>query len=83
MFIKPLNNKVLIKLIEDEDNVLALSTKGESGKGEIIAISEEVKSVKVGDKVVFNKYLGEEFEGFKFLKDSDLLGIYEENTVRP
>jgi len=69
--IKPINNRVLISIPEDSDRTstgLYLSPdriKDTPFEGVIEAIDEEIKSVKVGDKVLFVKH------GHFKIKDED------------
>ena len=66
--------------------------KEKKEQGEIVAIGEGKKikklNLKVGDKVLFGKYAGEEVEmdlptgqagkvEYKFLKDEDVLGVIQ------
>ena len=95
MNIKPLGDRVLVKpLISEEVTKSGIvlpdtAEKEKKEQGEIIAIGdgEKIKklNLKVGDKVLFGKYAGDEVEmdgksgkvDYKFLKDEDILGIVE------
>ena len=72
--IKPLADRVLIKMVESEETtksgiILSSGSKEKPQIAEVVAVgpgTEEVKmDVKVGDKVIINKYSGTEvkFEG--------------------
>ncbi len=89
MQIKPLGDRILVKPLTSEEvtkSGIVLPDTAEKEKkeqGEIIAIGdgEKIKklNLKVGDKVLFGKYAGDDAEvdkvEFKFLKDEDILGV--------
>jgi len=88
MKIKPLADRVVIKMVEAEETtksgiVLTGSAKEKPQVAEILAVgpgTEEVKmEVKVGDKVLVSKYAGTEVkvdgEEFTIMKMSDLLAV--------
>ena len=88
--IKPLADRVLIKMVENEDTtksgiILSSSAKEKPQIAEVIAAgpgTEEVKmNIKVGDKVIINKYSGTEikYEGTEYtiVKQDDVLAIVE------
>ena len=88
--IKPLADRVLIKMIESEETtksgiILSSGSKEKPQIAEVVAVgpgTEEVKmNVKVGDKVIINKYSGTEvkFEGTEYtiVKQEDILAIVE------
>ncbi len=91
MNIKPLGDRVLVKPLRAEEvtkSGIVLPDTAEKEKkeqGEVVAIGEGEKikklNLKVGDKVLFGKYSGDEVEmdkvEYKFLKDEDILGIME------
>lgn len=89
MNIKPLGDRVLVKPQKDEEvtkSGIVLPDNAEKEKkaqGEIVAIGEGEKilkmNLKVGDKVLFGKYAGDDVEQdkveYKFLKEDEILGI--------
>ncbi len=89
--IKPLGDRVLVKPLTSEEVsksgiILPESAeKQEKEQGEVVAVGNGPKikklHLKVGDRVVFGKYSGDELEiekvEYKFLKDEDILGIVE------
>jgi chaperonin GroES len=91
MNIKPLGDRVLVKPLTTEEvtkSGIVLPDTAEKEKkeqGQVVAIGsgDKIKKLhlKVGDKVLFGKYAGEEVEidkvEYKFLKDEDVLGIVE------
>lgn len=96
MKLKPLYDRVVVKKVEVEQKtaggiILPDTAKEESQIGEVIAVGEgkvlengDVRAlkVKVGDKVLFSKYAGNEVEidGEKLLviREEDILAIVEE-----
>lgn len=88
--IKPLADRVLIKMVESEETtksgiILSSGSKEKPQIAEVVAVgpgTEEVKmNVKVGDKVIINKYSGTElkYEGTEYIivKQEDILAIVE------
>ena len=92
--LKPLGDRLVLKKVEEEENVtksglvLPSSAKEESNIAEIVAIGSAIENddklkgqVKIGDKVVYSKYAGSEFEldGDKVIviKYEDLLAVVE------
>jgi chaperonin GroES len=91
MNIKPIGNRILVKPVAGEEvtkSGIVLPDTAEKEKkeqGQIIALGEgeglKKLNLKVGDKILFGKYSGEEIEinkvEYKFLKHEDVLGIVE------
>ena len=94
MNIRPLSDRVLIKRLEAEETtksgiVLPGTAKEKPQEAEIIAVGpggfvdgKEIKmEVKVGDKVLFSKYSGNEIkvngEEYTILKQDDILAVVE------
>ena len=87
MKIQPLADRVLIKPAEAEEKIGGIiipdTAKEKPLKGEIIAIGNGTKDeemvLKVGDKVLYGKYAGQEleFEGEKYMvmRQSDVIAI--------
>ena len=88
--IKPLADRVLIKMVEAEETtksgiILSSGSKEKPQIAEVVAVgpgTEDVKmNVKEGDHVIINKYSGTEvkFEGTEYtiVKQDDVLAIVE------
>ncbi len=88
--IKPLADRVLIKMVEAEETtksgiILSTGSKEKPQIAEVVAVgpgTEEVKmNIKEGDKVIINKYSGTEvkYEGTEYtiVKQEDVLAIVE------
>ncbi|GHV46286.1 10 kDa chaperonin [Clostridia bacterium] len=92
MKIKPLADRVVIKFLEAEEKtkggiILAGSAKEkpeiaeviEVGPGGMVDGKEVVMTVKVGDKVLINKYSGTEVkvdkEDYTIVRQSDILAL--------
>ena len=88
--IKPLLDRVLIKMVESEETtksgiILSNGSKEKPQIAEVVAVgpgTEEVKmNVEIGDKVIINKYSGTEvkYEGTEYtiVKQEDILAIVE------
>ncbi len=88
---KPLGDRVLIKPLEAQEVtksgiIIPDSAKEERSEGKVIATGSGIVkgkkyefSVKVGDKVLYGKYSGEEVKidgkEFKIVKEEDILGV--------
>lgn len=90
MNIKPLQDRVVIKMLEAEETtkggiILSAASKEKPQIAEVVAVGpgkEDVKmEVKIGDKVLTSKYSGTEVkiddEEYTILKMEDILGIVE------
>ena len=88
--IKPLLDRVLIKMVESEETtksgiILSNGSKEKPQVAEVVAVgpgTEDIKmNVKVGDKVIINKYSGTEvkYEGTEYtiVKQEDILAVVE------
>ena len=88
--IKPLADRVLIKMVESEETtksgiILSSGSKEKPQIAEVVAVgpgTEEIKmEIKVGDKVIINKYSGTEvkYEGTEYtiVKQEDILAVVE------
>lgn len=90
MKIKPLDDRVLIKSLPEEAKtaggiIIPDSAKEKPRIAEVIEVGtdEELKElIKVGDKVLFGKYSGEEIKitgvDYVLLQRSDILAIVED-----
>ncbi len=87
MIIKPLGKRVLIKQVEQEEVTKSgivlpgTASKEKPITGEVLAVGKDVEDVKVGDKVIFEKYTGTEVkdgdELFLILDIENVLAITE------
>lgn len=92
MKVKPLFDRVVVKPIKEKQekigNIILPESSKQSEISEVIALGigqldgKEIKfEVKVGDRVIFNKYSGNEFkvdnEIFIIIKEKDILAIIE------
>lgn len=91
MKLKPIGERIVVKMIEVEEKtvsgiVLPSSAKEEPQVAEVVAVSEDLKKsdnidIKVGDKVIYSKYSGTEVklenEEYIIVKTEDVLAIVE------
>lgn len=93
MNLRPLDDKIVIKKIEQEETtasgiVLPSSAKEESNVAEVIAVGNKIDTeedmkglLKAGDKIVFSKYAGSEIEvdkeKYTIIKWADVLAVIE------
>ncbi|MCL5238070.1 MAG: co-chaperone GroES [Nitrospirae bacterium] len=87
MKIKPLKDRVVVKYSEEAIEKTAGGlyvpdvAKEKPQKGTVEAVGSEVKEVKPGNTVLFDKYSGSKIkldsEEYLIVKEEDLLGIIE------
>ena len=90
MNIKPIGERVLLKPIKKEEKTksgILLSSKSSNtdtqNQAEVIALGkgEKLDGIKVGDKVVFNKFSGNEIEDgdikYLIVNADDILAVIE------
>lgn len=91
MKLKPLSNRVIVKPITEKETtksgIILPETvdKEKKAEGEVVAIGAGEKvlklGLKIGDKVIFGKYAGEEVKvdeaEYKILSEEDVLAVIE------
>ena len=93
MNLRPLGDRVVIKIVEAEEKtksgiVLPSSAKEQPQMAEVVAIGADILNdekkkdqIKVEDKVIFSKYAGTEVkidgEEYTILKLNDILAVVE------
>lgn len=87
MKIKPLKERVVVKYSEEELEKTAGGiyvpdvAKEKPQRGIVEAVGSEVKEVKVGDIVLFDKYSGSKIKlndvEYLIIKEEDILGIIQ------
>jgi len=87
MIIKPLGKRILIKQTQQEEVTKSgIVLPGTASKekpiiGEVLAVGRKTEEVKVGDKVIFEKYSGTEVkdgeETYLILEKDNVLAIVE------
>ena len=86
MALKPLQDRIVIKVIEDTEQTaggifIPDSAKEKPQKGEVVAVEKEPMEVKVGDIILYAKYAGTEVKmdgvEYKILSIKDALAIVE------
>lgn len=84
---KPLKDRVFVSYSAELEKTaggiyIPEAAKEKPQKGKIEAIGSEVKSVKIGDHILFDKYSGSKINidnvEYLILKEEDILGIFED-----
>lgn len=84
MNFKPLGERVLVQAVVEEKKtasgiIIPDNAKEKPNKAEVVAVSDELTTIKVGDNVVFGKYAGTEIAidgtSYLVLEKKDILGI--------
>src|SRR6476659_8046437 len=82
---QPLGDRVFVTYTEEMERTtggiyVPESAKEKPQRGAIQAIGKDVKNVKVGDQILFDKYSGSklkiEDEDCLILKEEDILGVF-------
>jgi len=86
MKFKPLKDRVFVSYSEEGEKTaggiyIPESAKEKPQKGKVEAVGSEVKEIKVGNTILFDKYSGSKvnMDGTDYLivKEEDILGIVE------
>ena len=86
MKFKPLKDRVFVKYSEEAEKTaggiyIPESAKEKPQKGVIEAVGSEVKEIKVGDTILFDKYSGSKINidnnEYLIIKEEDILGIIQ------
>jgi chaperonin GroES len=81
---KPLKDRVFVSYTEELERTagglyIPDSAKEKPQSGKVEAVGDEVKSLKVGDKILFDKYSGSKIsidnKDYLIIKEEDILGI--------
>lgn len=77
--IKPLNNYILVEELKEETILIEYAKSGKKSfsKGKVVAVSDNVKSIKEGNIVLFSSYSLENIDGNGFVRENDVLAVYE------
>lgn len=84
MNFKPLNRKILVKRIEEEQTtssgiIIPDNAKEKPSQGTVEAVSSDINDIKVGDSVLFSKYGGTELpidgQDYLVLEHDNVLGV--------
>jgi len=87
MKFKPLKDRVFVKYSEEAEKTaggiyIPESAKEKPQKGIIEAVGSEVKEIKVGDIILFDKYSGSKINidnnEYLIIKEEDILGIIQD-----
>lgn len=87
MFIKPLNNKVIILPNSPENKTksglfLLDTNQNNSQEGRVEEIGDKVTKIKIGDNIIFPKYGGQELKFnnnvYLVINEDDIIGIIKE-----
>ena len=86
MKFKPLKDRVFVKYTEEGEKTagglyIPDSAKEKPQKGLVEAVGQEVKEIKVGNTILFDKYSGSKVNidnnEYLIIKEEDILGIVE------
>ncbi len=86
MKFKPLKDRVFVKYTEEGEKTpgglyIPDSAKEKPQKGLVEAVGSEVKEIKVGNTILFDKYSGSKVNidnnEYLIIKEEDILGIVE------
>ena len=81
---KPLKDRVFVSYTEELEKTagglyIPDSAKEKPQSGKVEAVGDEVKSLKIGDKILFDRYSGSKISidnvDYLIIKEEDVLGI--------
>jgi len=81
---KPLKDRVFVSYTEEMEKTagglyIPDSAKEKPQSGKVEAVGDEVKSLKIGDKILFDRYSGSKISidnvDYLIIKEEDVLGI--------
>ncbi len=84
MGFKPLGDRVFVKYMEEVERTaggiyIPDAAKEKPQKGKVEAVGKEVKEVKTGDVILFDKYAGSKInidnEDYLIIKEEEVLGV--------
>lgn len=80
--IRPLNDRVVLKLIKDEETtksgiILAANVKEKNNFAVVVSVYSDDSVLKIGDKVIFESYSGTNVN----LDDGEFIIVKEENIL--
>jgi chaperonin GroES len=90
MGFKPLGEKVFVKFLEEMERTtggiyIPDAAKEKPQRGKVEAVGKDVKEVKVGDIVLFDKYAGSKIkidnDDYLTIKEEDILGVIYEGEA--
>lgn len=79
---QPLGKRVLVKIPEVTGMIGSIhipeSAQRRPQEGEVIAVGAEVQDLKIGDRVLFGRYSGEDYGKYgRVLWERDVIGLIE------
>lgn len=89
MKVKPMDDRVLVELLEEESKtasgiIIPDSAKEKPTMGKVVAVGTDEdlqKHIKEGDKILFGKYGGDDISldgvDYKIIQRSDILAVVE------
>lgn len=81
MNIDALQDCLIVRPDMEKHELFVLLREKKTGTGVVIAAGPDTKDVKVGDKVLFGDFIGQDFkwegEGLLVMRESHTLGVFE------
>lgn len=82
MTLQALQNCVIVRPEIEKHALFDLLRAGRTGFGEVLAVGPEAFDAKVGDRVLFGEFVGQDFtfegENLLVMRDEHILGVYEQ-----
>lgn len=79
MNLKPLRSNVLIKPTEVQENRIGLIIQSISNEGIIKGVGIDVKELKIGDVVRFDRQTAVTLDSYLLCREADVLCVIEDN----
>lgn len=79
---QPLGRRILVKIPETTGKIglihIPESAQRKPQEGEVLRVGAQVQDIRVGDRVLFSRHSGMEFEGYGLvIWERDVIGVIE------
>lgn len=72
---KAIMDRIFVKPDEDKQSAIIMKTKSKTKTGIVQSVGDEVKSVKVGDHIIFYEWDLEALDGLVAIREKWVLGV--------
>ena len=82
MDLKALQDCIIVEPEIEASRLIQLIKAGRTGFGKVLAIGPDAKDIRLGDKVCFGEFVGQDFKhagtGYLVMREQHVLGVIEE-----
>jgi len=80
MNFKPRGNRVLVEPEKPKDGIIIRLDKAEHTWGKVLSVGAKCNSLKMGDRIVFQKDKGTDMDIGLCMKETDVIGVSNESN---